>query len=192
VIFSSPFDAFARYERDNGLPADFIRTLNATNHLDNAWARFERNEVDVDRFCDLFEAEAVAAGHQLDARGVLGCLSGDIRPEMLTAIRRLREHELKTAMLTNNVSPMERTGELFDLFDVIVESSTAGIRKPDPRFYEIALGQLGIEPGEAVFLDDLGVNLKPARQMGMTTIKVTDPDDALAHLEQVVGFPVRG
>ena len=190
VIFSSPFDAFARYERANGLPVDFIRTLNATNHHENAWAKFERNEVDVDRFCDLFEAEAKAAGHALDARGVLACLSGEIRPEMLAAIRRLRSHGLKTAMLTNNVSPMERTGELFELFDVIVESSTAGIRKPDPRFYEMACEQLEIQPDEAVFLDDLGVNLKPAREMGMTTIKVTDPQHALGELEAVVGFPL--
>ena len=78
-----------------------------------------------------------------------------------------------------------------ELFDVVVESSKAGCRKPDPRFYEIACEELGIEPSQAVFLDDLGINLKPARAMGMTTIKVTDPGEALRELEAVVGMVLR-
>jgi putative hydrolase of the HAD superfamily len=99
-------------------------------------------------------------------------------------------------MLTNNFVRAEEEAEprlhtLFDLFDVVIESSRAGVRKPDPRFYEMACNELGIEPSEAVFLDDLGVNLKPARAMGMTTIKVEDPDRALAELEAVVGVPLR-
>jgi putative hydrolase of the HAD superfamily len=193
VIFSSPFDAFARYERDNGLPADFIRTLNATNPDTNAWAQLERNAVDFDEFCELFEGEADAAGHRLDARGVLGCLSGDLRPAMVEAVRRCGDR-LKTAMLTNNITPMSRdtetAGELFDLFDVVIESSRVGVRKPDPTFYEIACAELDIEPHHAVFLDDLGINLKPAKAMGMTTIKVVDPTQAIADLEAVVGFPL--
>jgi putative hydrolase of the HAD superfamily len=190
VIFSSPFDAFARYERDNNLPADFIRTLNATNPHENAWAHLERGDVEFDEFCDLFEKEAAAAGNVLDARAVMACLSGDIRPEMLEAVRRCHAR-LKTAMLTNNIAPMERSGVLFEHFDVIVESSTAGVRKPDPRFYEIALTELAVAADEAVFLDDLGINLKPARDLGMTTIKVVDPATAIADLETVVGFPLR-
>ena len=206
VILSSPFDAFADYERANGLPRDFIRGLNATNPDDNAWAKMERNDVSITEFCSLFEAEAEAAGHTVDAAEILAGLRGRIRPQMVEALRRCGEH-LKTACLTNNfVAPAtgddldtddpprmdpESFDGVMDLFDVVVESSKAGCRKPDPRFYEIACAELDIDPTEAVFLDDLGINLKPAKAMGMTTIKVVDPDDAIAELEQVIGFPLR-
>jgi putative hydrolase of the HAD superfamily len=193
VITTSPFEAFARYEREQGLPVDFIRGLNADNHHRNAWARLERNEVDLGEFCMLYEAEAEAAGHTIDARAVLGCLSGDLRPEMVTALRAIHEHGLKQACLTNNFSPMERApGDrhtaLLDVFDVIVESSKIGVRKPEPAFYRIACELLQIEPSEAVMIDDLGVNLKPAREMGMTTIKVTDSHEALGELGRFLSF----
>lgn len=204
VITSSPFDAFAEYERANGLPDGFIRGLNATNPDDNAWARMERSEVSIAEFCELFEAEARAAGHEVDAAGILAGLRGELRPAMVEAVRRCQQR-LETGCLTNNVvAPAtgeavtddatrmdpETYDEIMTLFDVVVESSKAGCRKPDPRFYEIACEELDIHPSEAVFLDDLGVNLKPARAMGMTTIKVTDPDVALGELEAVVGFPL--
>jgi putative hydrolase of the HAD superfamily len=198
VILSSPFDAFAAYEVEHGLPPDFIRTLNATNPDTNAWAMFERSEVALEEFCDLFEAEAVAAGHSLVARDVMPLLSGEIRPEMVEALRRCGQR-LKTACLTNNVVSFNDfpedaraagRDEVMALFDVVIESSKVGCRKPDPRFYEIACTTLEIQPVEAVFLDDLGINLKPAREMGMTTIKVVSPDQALRELEAAVGFPV--
>lgn len=200
VLVTSPFDAFARYEADNGLPAGLLRRLNATNPDDNAWARLERSDVDLDGFADLFEAEARQAGYAVDGRAVLGMLGGDLRPAMVEALRRCQER-LMTAMLTNNFAPLPGPGErlgrpgpleaLLDLFDVIVESSRAGVRKPDPAIYRLACDELGVEPAETVFLDDLGVNLKPARALGMTTIKVGDPDTAIADLEAVVGFALR-
>ena len=194
VILSSPFEAFAAYERRVGVPEGTIRSINATDVHTNAWARLERAEVDLDGFVALFEAEARAAGHELSGAEVLECLRGELRPEMLTAIRRLRER-FAVALLTNNFltgMPDWSSGgsfhELVDLFDVVVESSRVGVRKPEPRVYEIALEELDIAPSQAVFLDDLGVNLKPAREMGMITIKVGDPTVALAELEAVVGF----
>jgi len=194
VISTSPFEAFTRYEVENNLPENFLRGLNATNPDTNAWARHERNELDFDAFCDAYEAEALAAGHRIDAREVIGCLSGDIRHEMVEAIRRCHER-LRTGLITNNMSPMNRSTDApfpfwHDLFDVIIESSIVGVRKPDQRIYEIACEELGVQPDEIVFLDDLGVNLKPAALMGMTTIKVIDADKALAELEAAVGFPV--
>ena len=197
VILSSPFEAFAHYERANGLPADFLRGLNATDPHDNAWARLERNEVSFDEFCDLFELEAKAAGHAIDARAVMASMAGDVRPEMVEALRRCRAANLKTGLLTNNwVSlegrdPVPERDDVLTLFDAIIESSKVGVRKPDPRFYELACEALAIEPQSAVFLDDLGVNLKPARAMGMHTIKVVDPADAITELESVVGIPLR-
>jgi putative hydrolase of the HAD superfamily len=193
VILSSPFEAFAHYEAENGLPPGFLRRINATNPHDNAWALLERNAVPFDEFCTLFEAEALALGHAVDARAVLALLAGEVRPEMVEAVRRCHEH-CKTGLLTNNfVAPEGGIGldEVLSLFDVIIESSKVGVRKPDPRFYQLACEALGIEPHEAVFLDDLGINLKPARQMGMHTIKVTDPAVALDELQAIVGFPVR-
>lgn len=197
VITTSPFEAFARYETAHGLPDGFIRSINATNPDTNAWAKLERSEVDLEGFVPLFEAEATELGHAVDAERVLGCLSGEIRPAMLTALHRL-SGEFDLGLLTNNFVSAggaseegSAMSEVLDLFDVIVESSAAGCRKPDHRFYELALDQLDIEPHQAVFLDDLGVNLKPARAMGMVTIKVVDPDAALDELETVLGVSVR-
>jgi putative hydrolase of the HAD superfamily len=193
VLADSPFDAFARYERRNGLPEGFLRSINARDADTNAWACFERGEIDLETFADRFEHEALGAGSRVDAREVIALVDGDIRPVMIEAVRRCRTH-VRTALLTNNVSAMDKPiGEesLSDLFDVIIESSRVGVRKPDPRFYQLALDALGVEAADAVFLDDLGVNLKPARQLGMTTIKVTDPDVALAELEAAVGFSLR-
>jgi putative hydrolase of the HAD superfamily len=196
TITTSPFEAFARYEQEAGLPSDFIRTLNATNHHENAWARLERGEVGIDEFCTLYEAEAEGAGQRIDARAVLACLGGDLRPEMVRALHAIKERGLTQAVLTNNFSPMQRgNGDprtaLLDVFDQIVESSRIGVRKPQREFYEIALETVGVEASEAVFLDDLGVNLKPARELGMTTIKVVDPQEALDELEAALGFSVR-
>lgn len=200
VITTSPFDAFSAYEVANGLAPGFIRKLNSTNPDTNAWARFERSEVSAAEFATLFEAEALAAGGRIEAAALLAGLRGDIRPAMVTAIRRCRDHA-KTALLTNNFIPPEAReptpdgeggyGAVIDLFDVVVESSKVGCRKPDPRFYEMALEMLGVEPAEAVFLDDLGINLKPARALGIRTVKVLDPEQALTDLETIVGFPVR-
>ena len=193
VISTSPFEAFARYEADNGLPDGLLRGLNATNSDSNAWARLERSEVDLPTFAALYEAEAAAAGHTIDGLAVLALLSGDIRPAMVEAVRRCHER-LKTAFLTNNFGVVDGAGPWNGVradVDVIVKSSRVGLRKPDPAIYRLVCDELEIEPHEAVFLDDLGVNLKPARALGMTTIKVVDPDAALDELEAVVGFALR-
>jgi putative hydrolase of the HAD superfamily len=192
VLSTSPFHAFEEHERSQGLPAGFIRSLNATNHHDNAWARLERNDIDFDRFCVEFEAEAVAAGGRIDARALFATMSGEMRPAMVEAVRRCHEH-YKTGLLTNNfITPLTtaRHHDVLDLFDAVVQSAVVGVRKPDPRFYLLACRELDIEPSAAVFLDDLGVNLKPARALGMRTIKVVDPTEALLELETLVGIPL--
>jgi putative hydrolase of the HAD superfamily len=198
VLIEGPFEAFARYERERGLSPGFIRMLNATNHDDNAWARFERSELEFGDFCDAFEAEALAAGGRLDTRELFAMLSGSLRLDMVEALRRCSAR-FKTALLTNNFVAVEAQGiqrradhaEVLALFDVVIESSVAGIRKPDPRFYLLACHELSVEPRHAVFLDDLGVNLKPARELGMTTIKVNTSEKALGELENVLGIPLR-
>lgn len=191
VITASPLEAFAHYERQNGLPDGLLRRINSTAADTNAWARYERREVDEEGFIPLFEAEAAALGHRVDARLVLQLLHGDLRPEMVAAVHKLRKSAVRLALLTNNVAPIERPGpldDLLDCFDVIVQSSVEGVRKPEPAFYERALERLGGVPAtEVVFLDDLGVNLKPARAMGMTTIKVGEPAAALRELSALVG-----
>ncbi|MGY1779852.1 HAD-IA family hydrolase [Geodermatophilus sp. SYSU D01036] len=201
VITESPMLAFAAYEAEAGLPEGLIRRLNSTDPDTNAWARYERNELDVEGFVDTFEAEALAAGHRVDARRVLAALSGEIRPEMVEAVRTLRAAGLPLGMLSNNVAPMERTGrlaELLDLFDAVVESSIEGVRKPEPEIYRRALTRLNEATGrdlafsDCAYLDDLGINLKPARALGMHTIKVADPATALAELSALVGLPLAG
>jgi putative hydrolase of the HAD superfamily len=198
VISTSPFEAFARFERERSLPDGFIRLVNATDHHTNAWAQLERSELDLDGFGEAFARESAALGHEIDGREILALLSGDLRPAMAEAVRRCHEH-FRTGLLTNNFMPIDdmRSGEadgrfaVLDHFDVIVESSRVGVRKPSTEFYELACMRLAIEPSEAVFLDDLGINLKPARAMGMTTIKVDDPDIALAELEAATGLELR-
>jgi putative hydrolase of the HAD superfamily len=192
VLSTSPFSAFEEHERSQGLPAGFIRSLNATNPHDNAWARLERNDIDFDRFCVEFEAEAVAAGGRIDARALFAAMSGEMRPAMVEAVRRCHEH-FKTGLLTNNfVTPLttSRHHDVLDLFDVVIQSAIVGVRKPDPRFYLLACSELDIQPAAAVFLDDLGVNLKPARALGMRTIKVVDPAEALVELETLLRIPL--
>ena len=197
VIMSGPWEAFAAYERDNGLPEGLIRRINSTDPDSNAWARMERGEIGLEEFAVAFEGEAAALGFGVDGMAVLNGLGGELIPSMAEAIRRCSER-LKTGLLTNNYSPMgssERSAELAEVlgwFDVVIESSVVGVRKPDPAFYTMACDALGVEPSGCVFLDDLGVNLKPARAMGMTTIKVVNVDEALTELESTVGFPLRG
>jgi putative hydrolase of the HAD superfamily len=196
VISSSPFEAFAHLESERGLPADFIRTVNATNPDTNAWAKLERGEVDLETFGSMWSDEARALGHELDGRAVLERLAGEIRPEMVEAIRTCGT-KFKTACLTNNFTRAEailsdQVAEVYSLFDAILESRVLGVRKPDPRFYELACEALAVEPDECVFLDDLGVNLKPARALGMHTIKVTDPYLALTELGDLVGLSLTG
>jgi putative hydrolase of the HAD superfamily len=201
VLTESPMHAFAAYEAEAGLPAGLIRQLNSTDPDTNAWARFERNELDVAGFSAAFEAEAAALGHRVEAARVLEALRGDLRPSMVAAVRRLREAGLPLGLLSNNVAPMERSGrlgELLDLFDAVVESSTEGVRKPEPEIYRRALTRLSdavgrpIEATDCAYLDDLGINLKPARALGFATIKVVEPGPALAELSALVGFPLDG
>jgi putative hydrolase of the HAD superfamily len=192
VISSSPFESFARLEAERGLPPGFIRTVNSTDPDDNAWAQLERGEVDVDTFGALCSAEARALGHEVDGRQVLEMLAGEIRPQMVAAIRTCSS-SYKTACLTNNFARAEsvvseEVASIYALFDAVLESRVLGVRKPDPRFYELACERLGVLPQECVFLDDLGVNLKPARALGMHTIKVTDPAQALDELGRLVGL----
>lgn len=202
VILTSPFEAFRRYEREAGLPEDFIRALNTRNPNDNAWAKMERSEVSLEKFVELFEAEARAEGHRLDGWRVLQALSGDIRPQMVEALRRCKA-AFRIACITNNMRSgegpsMARTpekaqavAEIMALFEHVVESSKLGWRKPDPRIYRHACDLLGVPPERCVYLDDLGINLKPARALGMRTIKVGDPDVAIGELESMVGIALR-
>jgi putative hydrolase of the HAD superfamily len=201
VLTSSPFEAFARYERERGLPENLIRGINATNPDSNAWALFERSECTLAEFDDLFAKEAAALGHDVRGRAIVELLSGDIRPAMVEALKRCKAR-VKVGCITNNVSAGEGAGmarsgekakavaEVMSLFDHVIESSKVGIRKPDPRIYQMACETLGVSPGACVYLDDLGINLKPAAALGMKTIKVVEPAKALAELEAAVGFPV--
>ncbi|TWI01511.1 putative hydrolase of the HAD superfamily [Bradyrhizobium daqingense] len=196
VLTSSPFEAFTRFETERGLPADIIRRTNAANHLENAWAKFERAEVDIDTFDLLFAEESRALGAEVRGRDVLPLLQGDLRPEMVEALKRIKA-QFKTGCITNNL-PANAIGsmtgrslyvaEVMVLFDHVIESAKIGLRKPDPRIYRLMVETLKVDPARCVYLDDLGVNLKPAREMGMTTIKVTSGAQAIADLEKATGL----
>lgn len=200
VMTTSPFEAFARFERERGYPVDIIRNTNAANHLENAWAKFERAEIDLDTFDRLFAQESLAlAGAAVSGRDVLPLLAGDLRPDMVEALRRIKS-ECKTGCITNNL-PANAIGsqggrsfyvaEVMALFDHVIESAKIGLRKPDPRIYRMMTDALGVSPADCVYLDDLGVNLKPARELGMTTIKVVSASQAIAELEAATGLALR-
>lgn len=196
VLTTSPFEAFNRFEAARGIPRDFIRTINASNGDRNAWAQFESSQIGLEEFDSAFAQEAEAAGHPIRGAEVLALLAGDIRPPMVNALRLIRQR-YRTACLTNNVKGAGEgpgmaidTGmaaavaEVMSLFEMVIESSKVGLRKPDPRIYQLACDQLALAPEQVLFLDDLGINLKPARAMGMSTIKVTSMEQALAELAQ--------
>lgn len=200
VITSSPFDAFNRFEAERNIPQNFIRGLNAIDSDTNAWARLERGDIALDEFDHAFERESALLGHAIRGADVIALLGGEIRPEMVAALKLCAEH-LKVACITNNVASPDRgpglaqtpeqhraIADVLALFDVVIESSRIGKRKPDPQIYQLTCRRLDVVPAQCVYLDDLGINLKPARAMGMTTIKVTDPATALADLGAATGL----
>ncbi|HEX4980418.1 MAG TPA: HAD-IA family hydrolase [Ilumatobacteraceae bacterium] len=198
VILASPFEAFNRYESANGLPPDFIRRINATDPHSNAWARLERSEITGVEFDAAFGDESERFGHRVPGSDVLGLLNGQVRPEMVVALDRVIEAGYTTACLTNNIVGANAVGgdvrpdvfEVMARFHHVLESSKLGVRKPEPAFYELACELAQVTPQECAFLDDLGVNLKPAAAMGMTTIKVMSADQAISDLEAVLGIPL--
>jgi putative hydrolase of the HAD superfamily len=194
VITSSPFEAFNRMEAKRGLPKDFVRSVNARNPDDNAWAKFERAECGAAEFDALFAAEARVLGHELDGASVIACLSGDIRPEMVAALDMLKSKGFALGCITNNVRSGKGAGmavsdekaaaisAVMATFDHIIESSKVGVRKPDPRIYAMMCAALAVSPSQCIYLDDLGINCKPAAAMGMAAIKVTSGAQALNDL----------
>ena len=200
VILSSPFDAFVRYETQRGLPPNFLRQVNTANAHGNAWAKIERGEIGPDEFDVLFAQESAARGHEVRGSEILPLLAGDLRPRMVAAVKQVKAAGYRVACLTNNMNVGHGAGmsadpfkaravqDVLAEFELVVESRKAGARKPEPRFYEAACRLLSLDPKEAVFLDDLGINLKPAAAMGMATIKVGDPDAALAELGMLLGL----
>lgn len=204
VFTSSPFEAFNRLEAELGAPKDHIRKVNATNHHENAWALFERNEIDAARFDLLFLEESTALGFPIRGRDVLPKLSGELRPRMVAALKACKAAGFKVGCITNNVvsehSPGQdgqqraagAMGQVMPLFDAIIESSKAGVRKPDPKIYLMMCELLAVAPQACVYLDDLGINCKPAAQLGMKAIKVVDVDQTLAELAAATGLAFDG
>lgn len=203
VITESPFDAFNRLEEARGLPRDTVRRINTTNPDANAWARIERAEIGRDAFDALFAAEAAALGFDLRGSDVLACLSGALRPGMVAALDTIRAAGLKLGCITNNVAPREgetnpgmatdpssalRLAPVFARFDHVIESARAGVRKPDPRIYAMMCEALEVSPQACVYVDDLGINCKPAAAMGMAAIKVTGEAQALRDLSAILGL----
>ena len=199
VFTSSPFEAFNRLEAEMGAPKDHIRRVNATNHHENAWALFERNEIDTARFDQLFLEESTALGFPIRGADVLPKLSGELRPRMVAALKTCKQH-FKVGCITNNVVSMHSPGQdagqqaagamgqVMPLFDAIIESSKAGVRKPDPKIYQMMCDLLGVAPASCVYLDDLGINCKPAAELGMKAIKVIDVDQTLSDLSAATGL----
>jgi putative hydrolase of the HAD superfamily len=199
VFTTSPFEAFRRFEAQRGLPQDFIRRVNAADPDANAWALFERSVIDAAAFDTMFLEESTRLGHALRGAEVLPLLSGDIRPRVVAALKACKAR-FRVGCITNNVVTGHGTGmsgsaekaqamaEIFKDFEVVIESSVAGVRKPDPRIYLMMCEALNVRPEACVYLDDLGINCKPAAALGMTAIKVSTEDQALEDLAAATGL----
>jgi len=191
VITSSPFEAFNNFEETNGLPKDIIRTINSENPDMNAWAQFESNSITIDEFNDLFLKEAKAKGFDIKGRDIIKLLKGSIRENMVSFLRELKS-DFKLGCITNNVKSSSEentdneTEEAMSIFDHVIESSIVGIRKPNPEIYMMSCDALNVSPDQCIYLDDLGINLKPARELGMTTIKVIQPEDAIQEVRNLL------
>jgi putative hydrolase of the HAD superfamily len=201
VFTTSPFEAFNRFEAARGLPKDLIRTLNATNPHANAWALFERAEIDAAGFDEIFAAEAKALGHDVRGADVLPLLSGEVRPRVVAALRACKQRFGKVGCITNNMasaghgagmasstSKAAQIAEIMGLFDAVIESSKVGVRKPDPKIYLMMCDLLSVKPDACIYLDDLGINCKPAAALGMAAIKVTTEDQAMMELAKLTGL----
>lgn len=197
VITSSPFEAFNRYEFEVGLPKDFIRKINSTNPDKNAWALLEQSKISLHEFDSLFAKESNELGFEVRGSNILALLQGDLRPEILKVLKKLKSLGFKQACLTNNFDSGEKNNsalddkneeriEIMSLFDHIIESKIIGARKPDIEFYKIALQITGADPLKTIFLDDLGINLKTAKKMGISTIKVFSGIQAINELENLI------
>ncbi|MEM7540753.1 MAG: HAD-IA family hydrolase [Pseudomonadota bacterium] len=199
VISTSPFDAFNTYEEEHGIPKDFIRSVNAKDPHTNAWAQFESSQISAAQFDEKFAHETERDGHRIPGRDVIPLLGGELRPRMVQVLKQCKA-SYAIACLTNNANAGEGPGmagtqeratanaAVMSLFDLVIESSKEGMRKPDPRIYQLACERLAVAPENIVYLDDLGINLKPARQMGMTTIKVVHEPQAIAELSAALNL----
>ena len=191
VITSSPFEAFNEFEEANSLPKDIIRTINSENPDMNAWAQFESNSITIGQFNDLFLKEAKAKGFDIKGRDIIKLLKGSIRENMVSFLRELKS-DFKLGCITNNVKSSSQentdneTEEAMSIFDHVIESSIVGIRKPNPEIYMMSCDALNVSPDQCIYLDDLGINLKPARELGMTTIKVIQPEDAIQEVRNLL------
>lgn len=195
VILDSPLHAIARFERERDIESGSVNAVVVRSGHGGAWARLERGELAMEEFFDAFEADCAGAGVRLSARALMERIgeSSAPRPQMLEAVRRIRAGGLRTAALTNNwIAEENGTESLKPHFDVFVESSVLGMRKPDPRIYRHTCEAVGVAPAQAVFLDDIGRNLKSARSLGMTTIKVDEPRAALRELAEILGLELLG
>ena len=199
VITSSPFEAFNAFEEVNDIPKDFIRKVNSTNPYENAWAQLEQSKISLKEFDSLFAKESKKLGKEIQGREVLSLLQGEIRPKILQAIKKLKSLGFLQACLTNNFDSEDRDIsalddkneerlEIMQLFDFIIESKKVGVRKPNNEFYELALDKTKVNPERTIFLDDLGINLKPARHLKITTIKVLSEKQALNELSDLTGI----
>ena len=196
VITNSPIEGFKLLEEKHGYNKGLITNINMNNPDDNAWAKSERGEIDIYTFLEEFEKEALEIGQKIDAREILQQLYGSMRDNMINKIKLLSDSKkYKLICLTNVLkgvdifTPKERVSavnQVMTYFDIIYESYKLNMRKPETRIYQYILNEINIKPEETVFLDDLGMNLKPARQLGINTIKVINSKDAINELDQIL------
>ncbi len=197
VFMASPFEAIRRLGDEKGLASEQVLDIVFGEYgadTDHPWHRVERGEIDLTTAREEIHALGLAQGVEVELFEMLKYMGSDggIREPMVASVRRVRAKGLRTAILTNNIAegrdfwrPML---PLDELFDVVVDSSEIGMRKPNPAIYHHTLALLGVaEPGRAVFLDDFAGNVVGAESVGMIGVLVeADPTAAIARVDALL------
>ena len=203
VVFESPIVKLAELESSHGLE---VHALNRFIMQSSSWSALEKGIMNPVQFTVAYDAEVSEMARRRLVDDKLLSITGETvlrtiasagaesRPAYREAIAALRSKGFKTVALTNNFQSLGATSALSlvsGMFDLVVESSMVGLRKPDPAIYRLVCEKAHVTPAHCVFLDDIGKNLVPAKEMGMDTIRVSGQDvggvDALHKLEKILG-----
>lgn len=192
VYTGSPFTGVHGWHTERGLdPAVGLRAVFGPydDDTDHPWHQLERGELALAAAAEQIKAVAAEEGLDIDLFDLLSSMGGGggVRQDVVDLTLGLRADGYRTALITNNVAEFSEGWRglipVDDLFEAIVDSSEVGMRKPDPRIFEMTLDQLGVGPDEAVFLDDAPGNVAAARALGMHAIEVDD--DHLPALDEL-------
>ena len=188
VLTESPIKNFRKFENDNNYVLDSIVKINSYNKYNNAWAKLEKDEISIEKFSKLFSEEAKQFGIlNINTDKLLECLNVKLNIKMVELLENISKF-YTCVCLTNNFKKVGSSNfkNIKHNFSLIIESSKIGFRKPEKQIYKHVLEVLKVNAKEILFIDDLGINLKPARELGFHTYKFTDTDKTISYIKNML------